>query len=506
MYKILVILLFLCMNLIYSNNHSCIVDINSRDIYRNIYTFPESIESENFKIHFTTSIVDSQLVNNQMMSLQSNFGYAQSIIDLLEYSLEKYLDDGWVMPPPDCDEDIIDINSPNHCINFGGNALYDVYIANDAAGMVVPENPYQEEPYIGGYTSYMKISTLLNEYDYLPYWSVHVVAHELHHSIQLRYGYSVSGTSGNYMYNGWFFEQSATYMENVIFPNSNHLLTMLSNCNVVTPLTYPEHGINYPAEIYPYRSALWQKFMVESYGDSSIVRTIWEKYGLEYASENEGVSLFPIYNEAIIEHTQNNFNLNNAYKEYALWRYFTGERNNPNLDYFNQGGLYCESKISNLDNMSYSLYSNTGGVYYFEVNEQINNLTINSNNYNNILVTLLLSNFDNIYSVELPFLDENSTFYFDEYSDYSKILIISSNYTGPISEVINFEISLNSMNYLGDINNDGFINVNDVVILINYILLYDNIDEDTLSNSDMNSDMQLNIMDVVLLVNIILGN
>jgi len=494
------------MDFVYSNDISCIVDINRRDIYRNIYTFPESIESENFKIHFTTSTVDSQLVNNQMMSLQSNFGYAQSIIDLLEYSLEKYLDDGWISPPPDCNENITDINSPDHCINFGGNDLYDVYIANDAAGMVVPENPYQVEPYTGGYTSYMKISTLLNEYNYLPSWSVHVVAHELHHSIQLRYGYSVSGSPGNYMHNGWFFEQSATYMENVIFPNSNHLLTMLSNCNVVTPLTYPEYGINYPAEIYPYRSALWQKFMVESYGDSSIVKTIWENYGLEYASADEGFSLFPIYNESIMEHTQGNFNLNHAYKEYGLWRYFTGERYNSNLEYFNQGGLYCESKISDLDDISYSLYSNTGGVYYFDLDDLIDNLTISSIDYNDILVTLLLSNSNNIYSVELPLSNENSIFYFDEYSDYNKVLIISSNYTGPISELIDFEISLNSMNLLGDINSDGVININDVVLLINYILLYENIDEEILLSSDINLDLQLNIMDVVLLVNIILGN
>jgi len=495
------------MNFVYSNNNSCIAEIGNRDIYRNIFTYPESIESENFKIHFTTSTVDSQLVNNQMMSLQSNFGYAQSIIELLEYSLDKYLDDGWIPPPPDCDEEIINIDSPNHCINFGGNALYDVYIANDAAGMVVPENPYQEEPYTGGYTSYMKISTLLNEYDYMPYWSEHVVAHELHHSIQLRYGYSVSGTPGNYMYNGWFFEQSATYMENVIFPNSNHLLTMLSNCNVVTPLTYPEHGINYPAEIYPYRSALWQKFMVESYEDSTIVRTIWEKYGLEFASATEGFSLFPIYNEALIEHTEGNITLGDAYDKYALWRYFTGDRYNSSLNYFNQGASYCESKISSLEDSSYSLYSNTGGVYYFEIDSQINNLTVASDNFNDISIALLLYNFNtDMYSVDLPFQSDNSTFYFDEYSDYNKILIISSNYTSSISELIDFQISVNTMNYLGDINNDGYININDVVLLINYILLYDDIDEETLSNSDMNSDLQLNIMDVVLLVNIILGN
>ena len=84
--------------------------------------------------------------------------------------------------------------------------------------------------------------------------------------------------------------------------------------------------------------------------------------------------------------------------------------------------------------------------------------------------------------------------------------MISSNYTGPISELIDFEISLNSTNLLGDINSDGVININDVVLLINYILLYENIDEEILLSSDINLDLQLNIMDVVLLVNIILGN
>ena len=217
--------------------------------------------------------------------------------------------------------------------------------------------------------------------------------------------------------------------------------------------------------------------------------------------------IFPIYNEALIEHTEGNITLRDAYDEYALWRYFTGDRYNSSLNYFNQGASYCESKISSLEDSSYSLYSNTGGVYYFEIDSQINNLTVGSDNFNDISIALLLYNFNtDMYSVDLPFQSDNSTFYFDEYSDYNKILIISSNYTSSISELIDFQISVNTMNYLGDINNDGYININDVVLLINYILLYDDIDEETLSNSDMNSDLQLNIMDVVLLVNIILGN
>ena len=114
------------------------------------------------------------------------------------------------------------------------------------------------------------------------------------------------------MFNGWFFEQTASYMENVIYPNNIHLSTMLSNCNITTPLTYPEYNIDYPGDLYQYRSALWQKYMVESFGDSSIIRLIWEDYGIQYSS-GAPVSLFPIYNSAIELVTNNEFKLSDAY-------------------------------------------------------------------------------------------------------------------------------------------------------------------------------------------------
>ena len=191
MNKLVVIILFINFLLSDTYSNSCIVSTNNREVHRNNFTFHETIQSDNFAIHYTTSDVDSQLVNGQWFNLQSNITYAQSILTHAEAALVKFLDDGWENIPPDCDESITDEESPLHCINFGGNSLYDIYIANDAAGMVVPENPYNVYPYTGGYTSYMKISTLLNEYDELPSWSYHVVAHELHHAIQLRYGYSV---------------------------------------------------------------------------------------------------------------------------------------------------------------------------------------------------------------------------------------------------------------------------------------------------------------------------
>ena len=477
------------------NEDSCIQHLNNREIIRNNFTVHETIQSENFVIHFTTSDIDSQYVNGQWFNLQSNETYAQSIIDHAEAALEVYLNDGWVDIPPDCDESITDINSPNHCINFGGNSLYDIYISNDAVGMVVPESPYPVEPYLGGYTSFMKISTLLNQHDTLPTWSYHVVAHELHHSIQLRYGYSVSGEPGNYMYNGWFFEQSATYMENVIYPESIHLRTMLSNCDVVTPLTYPEYNIDYPTEIYPYRSALWQKFLVESLGDSSIVRYIWEDYGSQY-STGDIVSLFPIYNDAIEQVTNENKNLSDAYFDYSLWRYFTGERSINNM-FFDDSANYCSASIVNDYDSLFVISSNKGAAKYIELPFDNMIVNIESDYPNDINFTHLILNSDNSFDLTELSFDENQISF--EIFDNNNFLIVNSNYDTINSVEMPFSISFSESFIIGDLNNDSILNVLDIVMLVDILLLMEyNI------IGDINSDDIINILDIVQLVQLII--
>ena len=54
----------------------------------------------------------------------------------------------------------------------------------------------------------------------------------------------------------------------------------------------------------------------------------------------------------------------------------------------------------------------------------------------------------------------------------------------------------------GDLNQDGLINVVDVVLLVNNILSSNNYN----AQSDLNNDSLINVVDVVILVNIILGN
>ncbi len=490
-----ILLLILVSLLISESDHSCIISKDSRDISRNIFTYPETIQSDNFVIHFTESNADSQLVNGQWSNLQCNTGYAQSILEHAEAALSIYLQDGWENIPPDCDESVADLNSPEHCINFGGNSLYDIYLSNDGVGMVVPETPYPVEPYTGGYTSYMKISTLLNQYESIPSWSYHVVAHELHHSIQLRYGYSVSGNFGNYMYNGWLFEQTATYMENVIYPNSIHLSTMLGNCNVVTPLTYPHYNIDYPSEIYPYRSALWQKFLVESLGDSSIIREIWEAYGLEY-STGDPVSLFPIYNDAIELITGNDINLSEAYSDYAIWRYFTGERSVPS-QFFDESPAYCAaSTISEFEGTFY-MPKNKGASKFINLPSENLDLIITSDYIEDLNLSHLIIGENNSIDI-VQLVPENNNFYINISNTDSNVIVANSNYNDIDSSDISFAISIQS-EILGDVNGDFLVNVQDIVIAVDIAL-----NNEYVSLVDLNSDNYIDVLDIVLLINFIL--
>jgi len=54
----------------------------------------------------------------------------------------------------------------------------------------------------------------------------------------------------------------------------------------------------------------------------------------------------------------------------------------------------------------------------------------------------------------------------------------------------------------GDLNNDGNINVTDVILLVNYIL---NSETSQIIIYDINDDGNVNITDVVQLINIILN-
>ena len=61
-------------------------------------------------------------------------------------------------------------------------------------------------------------------------------------------------------------------------------------------------------------------------------------------------------------------------------------------------------------------------------------------------------------------------------------------------------------NITGDLNNDGLLNIVDVVLVVNYILSNSELSEEQINNADINADEIINVIDIVALVNIILGD
>jgi len=59
----------------------------------------------------------------------------------------------------------------------------------------------------------------------------------------------------------------------------------------------------------------------------------------------------------------------------------------------------------------------------------------------------------------------------------------------------------NEIQIPGDINNDGSLNVQDIVVIVNNYILIDQYED----IGDINQDGYLNVLDVIILVNLILG-
>ena len=64
-----------------------------------------------------------------------------------------------------------------------------------------------------------------------------------------------------------------------------------------------------------------------------------------------------------------------------------------------------------------------------------------------------------------------------------------------------FEVEL-----YGDVNFDGTLNINDIIIMVNFVLGSSSPTEEQMLAGDMNQDGILNILDVISIVNEILGN
>ncbi|HKZ22197.1 MAG TPA: MXAN_6640 family putative metalloprotease, partial [candidate division Zixibacteria bacterium] len=214
----------------------------------------------------------------------------------------------------------------------GGDGKYDVYLFNLGSGyfgITAPETtagPFSTH----SYTSYIVIR---NDYpappfDAVIYNNVRVTAaHEFFHSIQ--FGYDVfefeylPGDSD--AVRPYWQELTATWMEDMAYDNINQyrdylrfffgypwlsLRTFRSSSRLADSIKV----------FHPYASCVWAFYLQERYGPN-IIRRIWEECGA-VAQFN----LFSATDSVLREFTGGDTGFVEAFTEFTIWNYFTGNR------------------------------------------------------------------------------------------------------------------------------------------------------------------------------------
>ena len=171
--------------------------------------------------------------------------------------------------------------------------------------------------------------------------------------------------------------------------------------------------------------------------------------------------------------------------------------------------MYRSERIPNLHPIAYSvtLANFTGSIEnsYVEPTDDILEATIHNNSWGEgwFNYTLLINDVEIAYDNIFVNSFENSTLKID----LSTLNIISGSILtleiypeNAPEKVQSVDFSVYSSNLLGDLNNDGTLNILDIVILANLILA----DDSSNPAGDLNNDGSQNILDIVLLINIIL--
>ncbi len=280
----------------------------------------QTIETNNFIIHF---VVDEMPPKNFGPSYddRTTYQYANKIAQAAEAAWNYQIYTlGWQEPPGD-----------GSC--GGGINKYDIYIKFDRSFGYA-----QRETQVSGsnaFTSYIVITNKisLDSVNFRPLTDDEIkvtVTHEFNHALQFGY----NGTKSS-LFDSWFYENTATWMEEIHYPNINEWINFFfwRNPNNDTPLNKPFLNIDKTGNDYEYCGALFCH-MLSRWFNNDIIKNIW----IFSATSNN--NFLNDINSVLLNNGQN---LKTALKRYAVWRYFTGARDDSN--HFPKGHLLPTSKI-----------------------------------------------------------------------------------------------------------------------------------------------------------------
>ncbi len=411
------------------------------------------ITTDNFKIHYTTFDCEDQCTVE----------YATAAANYAEEARSILISQGWLPPPSDNSE--------------GGDSLYDIYLLHRDLGNgvtyacvgIAPDpinHPLGRASWIEIRNNSLTGPSGISINDLLR-WTIF---HEVHHASQDAYRYE-SGYQ-------WFMENTSVYFQQNSLTSINTLSYFLSDLFPCNPLSTPEKGIDFSViEYYRYGGGLWLQFLKEYYQSSTIVREIWEYFG-SHPSINVLGSI-----ENVLSSNTYQSSMENALKEYSVWRYFTGTRadnyhfmeaaNYPTSNVLHTYDIQSESPVSLPVQNIYPV----GGVKFIEFENGTHrfikdiSLAVNRAGWNACIITLDAVNQPDENWISL---NPNNNLISNQCSDNSKYLLLMTltdlQYGGVVGVPISFSAEFVYMDSV------IFVNQSETSSLGGYLLLDESVE------------------------------
>jgi hypothetical protein len=378
------------------------------------------------------------------------------------------------------------------------DGIYDIYVtdrANYNYGMNFEDGTIIDGILLFPNASYIKID---NEYETGAFYTSGLetmqltVAHEFFHAIQRSY----SSPGGGHTY---FWEMTATWIEDIIVPNGDDYTFWVDNF-------FENPNVNISATD-GYSIALFGHYLSNfiATGDESIIRKMWESYSITYN---------PLSSMEIILENDYNTNFQKAWSDFCSRNFFNGEYDNMNNNIY-----YHIDQRDILPLASYSV--SLSNPQLINENLLISNLILTNQSSDHL--AFIVDDFSKINLEHNPsnFFEGFISIISEENSNLNQHIYIDDNvqdiYLGLGDKFflsysqsnngflnINIDYSTNFTVAYGDINLDEYMNILDVVMLVNLIFLESGINQLQFENSDMNLDNTLNIFDIILLIDLIL--
>lgn len=300
------------------------------------YNFSESTYNTpqgHFKIHYVT----------QGDSAVPNEGWVHTCGEVLEHVWDtetgvlRYREppsDGWY--PPIIDNDTTD---------NGGDGRYDVYLVD----LSIYYLGYTQGEYFLPPQSLSATSYIVLDNDYTSYGSLHsqiewlqvTFAHEFFHAIQMGY----DATEYEYENNNakpYWMEMSAVWMEDMVYDDVNDYRGYLPSFFNHPEWSLKTFGYNPQTDEarHPYGSCVWPIYLSEKFG-GDIIKDIWGK-----CAEKIGDNVLEA-TDAVLREEARRSTFEDAFKEFTVWNYLTGDRARTQL-FYSEGDLFPKVKVDSL--------------------------------------------------------------------------------------------------------------------------------------------------------------